>query len=274
MRKLILLLVLTIVNYQLTITNSFAQSPEKVNYQGLARDNSGVELANQAIALRLSIRQGGNNGSIVYQELHNVTTNQFGLFNVEIGGGFLLSGAFNVIDWGTGPYFFQVEMDENGGNNYTDMGTMQFISVPYALYAKTAGSLDGIQVGSPGPTGPTGAQGPAGVGLNNQGDWVSGTTYNPNDYVFAPSSSNPLVNSMWIVQNGGSFVSNSTPSSDPTNWVEFEAPSGPTGAQGAPGATGPAGLPGSAGAMEPREQQEQRAQQEQTEQREPQEPQD
>ena len=62
-----------------------------------------VELANQAIALRLSIRQGGNNGSIVYQELHSVTTNQFGLFNVEIGGGTLVSGAFNVIDWGTVP---------------------------------------------------------------------------------------------------------------------------------------------------------------------------
>ena len=197
--------------------------------------------------MRLSIRQGGNNGTIVYQESHNPVTNQFGLFNIEIGGGSPISGSFNIIDWGTGPYYFQVEMDENGGTNYTDMGTMQLISVPYSLYAKVAGSLDGIQVGSPGPTGPTGAQGPAGVGLNNQGNWVSGTTYNPNDYVFAPSSGNPGVNSMWIVQSGSPFVSNSTPSSDPTNWVEFEAPSGPTGAQGAAGPTGPQGLPGSVG---------------------------
>jgi hypothetical protein len=73
---------------------SCAQAPEKVNYQGVARDASGVELANQAIALRLRIRQGGNNGSIVYQELHSVITNQFGLFNVEIGGGSVF-GVYN-----------------------------------------------------------------------------------------------------------------------------------------------------------------------------------
>ncbi len=227
---------------------AFSQSPEKVNYQGVARDANGIELANQTIGLRLSIRQGGNNGTIVYQESHSPFTSQFGLFNIEIGGGSVISGTFNTIDWGVGPYYFQVEMDVNGGTSYTDMGTMQFISVPFALYAKKAGALDGIQVGLQGPAGPTGPQGPAGTGLNNQGNWVSGTTYNPNDYVFAPSSSNPNVNSMWVVQSGSPFVSGTDPANDPTNWVEFEAPQGPTGVTGPTGANGLSGVTGATGA--------------------------
>lgn len=72
MRKFILIL---IINCLLLIVNSFAQAPDKVNYQGIARDISGVELPNQLIGLRLSIRQGGNNGTIVYQESHNPVTN-------------------------------------------------------------------------------------------------------------------------------------------------------------------------------------------------------
>jgi hypothetical protein len=89
--------------------------------------------------------------------------------------------------------------------------------------------------GPSGDVGPTGATGPAGTGLTNRGNWITGTTYNAGDYVFAPSSANPAVNSMWIVQNTSPFVSGTTPSGDLTNWVEFEAPQGPAGA------TGPAG---------------------------------
>lgn len=34
-------------------------------------------------------------------------------------------------------------MDQNGGSNYILMGTQQMMSVPYALYAETAGSIAG-----------------------------------------------------------------------------------------------------------------------------------
>ncbi|HLP50101.1 MAG TPA: tail fiber domain-containing protein, partial [Chitinophagales bacterium] len=86
--------------------------------------------------------------------------------------------------------------------------------------------------GTDGPTGPTGATGAAGSGLNNQGNWLTGTTYNAGDYVFAPSSANPSVNTMWIVQGTSSFTSSSTPSSDPSHWIEFQAPAGPQGPTG------------------------------------------
>ena len=101
--------------------------------------------------------------------------------------------------------------------------------------------------GIQGPAGSTGEQGPAGIGLTNKGNWLSGFTYAPNDYVFASSSSNPLVNSMWIVQHSTAFVSNTEPKNHTTHWVEFEAPSGPTGAQGPTGPTGAQGVTGATG---------------------------
>ncbi|HPD95636.1 MAG TPA: hypothetical protein PLA24_07050 [Tenuifilaceae bacterium] len=86
-------------------------------------------------------------------------------------------------------------------------------------------------LGPQGPIGPEGPQGPAGTGLNNKGDWVSGTTYDPGDYVFAENSSQ-TGNSMWIVQSEIAFASTTEPRLDASNWVEFEAPAGPQGEKG------------------------------------------
>ncbi len=148
-----------IIAFLSTCLFSFSQAPHKINYQGVARDNAGVELAGQAIGLKIFIRQSAPNGTIVYSETHATTTNQFGLFNIEIGGGTLVSGSM-TINWAAGPYYVEVAMDATGGTTYLSLGTSQLLSVPYALYAETSGT--------PGPTGPagengaTGSTGPAG----------------------------------------------------------------------------------------------------------------
>ncbi|WNJ18705.1 hypothetical protein [Pontibacter sp. G13] len=119
-----------------------AQAPEKFQYQAVARDNAGAILANQATAVRISIREFTATGNIIYQESFNPTTNQYGLFTLEIGSGSVLSGFFGSVDWGNGPFFLEVEMDPNGGSSYAVMGTSQLLSVPYALYAESAGNTD------------------------------------------------------------------------------------------------------------------------------------
>ena len=43
------------------------------------------------------------------------------------------------MDWGSGNHFLKIEMDATGGTNYAMIGTTQMMSVPYALYAKSAG---------------------------------------------------------------------------------------------------------------------------------------
>ncbi len=117
--------------------------PEAFNYQALARDNAGNILANQNVSFRMSILKTTVNGTVVYSETHTLTTDAYGLANLAIGTGTILSGVFANIDWAVDNYFFKTEFDQNGGSNYLLMGTSQLLSVPYALHAKTV-SPDGF----------------------------------------------------------------------------------------------------------------------------------
>ena len=63
-----------------------------INYQGAATDSDGAKLVDQNISLRTSVLQGGVEGTISYSETHSTTTDQFGLFNVVIGQGEVVSG--------------------------------------------------------------------------------------------------------------------------------------------------------------------------------------
>lgn len=117
----------------------FGQAPQKFNYQGVARNSSGVPLSGASIGLRLTVHDGSQSGTIVYIETHTTTTNSFGLFNVAVGNGTVLSGNFNTINWGNGGKYLEVELDPNGGTNYTSLGSNQLLSVPYALYSGSTG---------------------------------------------------------------------------------------------------------------------------------------
>lgn len=121
----------------------FAQAPEKMNYQGVARDNSGNVLPNQAVGLQIKLRSGSSGGTVVYQEAHSASTNAFGLFNLQIGGGTVQSGTFASISWASNTYYVEVLMDASGGTSYVSMGTQQLVSVPYALNAKSAANVSG-----------------------------------------------------------------------------------------------------------------------------------
>lgn len=157
MKKILLPLLMV----QMLLVTALAQAPEKMNYQGVARDNSGNILANQSIGLQIKIRSGSSSGTVVYQETHSVSTNQFGLFNIQIGGGTVQNGTFSNINWGNNTYYSEVLLDATGGTSYVSLGTQQLISVPYALYAKTSGN--GGATGPTGPSGAAGATGPTGA---------------------------------------------------------------------------------------------------------------
>jgi hypothetical protein len=116
-----------------------AQTPSSINYQAAARDNSGNVLVNQSVSFRLTILQGSIAGTSVYQETHAVTTNGLGLVNFGIGAGVVNLGAFQGINWANGPYYLQVEL-AIGTGAFQQMGTSQFVSVPYALYAAKSGN--------------------------------------------------------------------------------------------------------------------------------------
>lgn len=124
-----------------------AQAPEGFNYSAIVRDNSGNPLSNQEVSFRFSIVRGNVSGTVAYSETHSTMTDPLGQVSLIIGNGEIISGVFATIDWGADAYFLKVELDRTGGSSYVEMGISQFLSVPYALYAKRAGSGGGEGAG-------------------------------------------------------------------------------------------------------------------------------
>lgn len=125
---------------------NFAQAPQGLNYQGVARNNAGVELPNQNIGIQLSILDGSVSGAVLYTETHALTTDANGLFTLVIGFGTPASGTFSAVNWAVGgSKWLKVSMDAAGGSNYQLMGTSQLLSVPYALFAGNVANNGGKQ---------------------------------------------------------------------------------------------------------------------------------
>ena len=129
---------------------AFSQVPQGIGYQGVATDAAGFELINQSISIRASVISGSATGTIEWQETHNTSTDTFGLFNFTIGQGTSTGNGsqtiFADITWGANTHFLKIEMDVNGGTNYSHMGTNQMMSVPYSLYAKNAKLLPAMSM--------------------------------------------------------------------------------------------------------------------------------
>lgn len=120
------------------VVATFAQAPQKINYQSVVRNANNTLLANQNITARISILQGSATGSPVYVEVQTATTNANGLLSLSIGEGSVVFGNFSAIDWNAGTYFLKAEMDFTGGTNYSHESVQQLLSVPFALYAREA----------------------------------------------------------------------------------------------------------------------------------------
>jgi len=135
MKKILLIIIVLIT----IATITFAQTPEAFKYQAVARQENGDIIAEQDISIRISILESGS--AIYTENFIGISTNQFGLFTLNIGQGAPSLGIFTTINWSTGTYSIQVSMDENAGTSFTLMGTSPLLTVPYAMHAKTAGNV-------------------------------------------------------------------------------------------------------------------------------------
>jgi hypothetical protein len=128
-----------------------AQVPQKFNYQGIARDEKGNPLGEKQLALKISVLPTADATVADYVETQQVSTNEFGLYTLQIGGGTPLLGDMKTVKWETGNKYIQVAIDPLGGTDYEVVGTTQLLSVPYAIYADKAGQARET-VGSSGTT--------------------------------------------------------------------------------------------------------------------------
>ena len=233
-----------------------AQVPQTINYQGILRNASGQAVSTKTINVQVSITSDKtfSISKLLYSERFTVITNEFGTYSISIGYGKPVSGTFNGIDWSTGKQWIFVEVDENLNNVYEFVGSMQFSSVPYALYANTAKIADSVRNGV-GLQGPKGATGDAGTNGTNGATWYTGTV--------VPSATTGVLNDLYLNTTTGDYYKK-TGTNVWTMQANLNGPqgpqgltgvAGPTGAQGpqgpagATGATGPQGLTGATGAQ-------------------------
>ena len=183
------------------------QSPQAFSYQAVVRDNDGEIIAGRDIFIRLTLTDGEGAGNVLYTERHSIRTNQFGLVNLSVGQGAVITGNFNAINWSNSSVYLHVELNLRDGLGYTDMGSSPLLAVPYALHAAS---------GTEGPPGPQGDQGPKG----DTGD------------------SGPA---------GPQGEPGPQGETGPAGPQGEQGPEGPSGPQGLQGETGPEGPPGPQG---------------------------
>lgn len=117
----------------------FAQVPEGINFQGIARDKDGKILKNTEIMLQLTIIDSTKNAKKTeYQEYRYAKTNDYGSmsFKVGINPFTVKTGEFKNVNWKNGHKKLKVEIaTQKNGNFDIDLGEMNFATVPFAYNA-------------------------------------------------------------------------------------------------------------------------------------------
>ncbi len=129
MKRFLILLLSTSISYF-----TYAQTPQIVCYQAVAANDQGAELIKSNIKVMMKILEGSSSGTPIFVEEHQVITDEFGLFSLDLGS--KNPTDFAKIKWSANKYYLQANVD--AGSGYKLIGTTQIVSVPYALNAGSA----------------------------------------------------------------------------------------------------------------------------------------
>lgn len=224
----------------------FTVQAQSFNYQTIVRNNSGNPQANTAVNLRFTILETASSG-VLYRELQNPTTDQYGWLSLTVGTGIPVTGAFASIDFSVKRYLL-VECSTDGGSTYGEIGVSELSGGVGPKGDKGDPGAPGVQgpkgdtgsVGPKGDKGDQGAQGPKG----DAGSGVKIVGSLPNAAAL-PFPYTGLVGDMFIAQdNGNGHVWTGTAW---TNVGQIKGPKGDDGAVGPKGDTGDTGLTGAKG---------------------------
>jgi hypothetical protein len=146
MKRIISLAVICLSLVQLIAQNL----PQGIAYQAVAVKDGPYSLAgqnpqviywsNKDIKVRFTIFEKYPGGSTQYSEFHATKTDDFGVFNLIIGQGNVISGDFAKIPWDLGTAHLQVEIDFDNNGTYKLTSLERFWSVPYAFVTRKTSS--------------------------------------------------------------------------------------------------------------------------------------
>jgi hypothetical protein len=126
-----------------------------IPFQGIAKDYSGQFVNERTIYIELSIFSKDDPSRILYKELHQTKTDEWGLFSLLIGKGQAQSAVYTSLsqmDWSYGNFHLNIKMaivpEAPLGSwaydqHFISLGTTPFGIVPYALYSIKSGASSG-----------------------------------------------------------------------------------------------------------------------------------
>jgi len=138
MRKIYVTLMFTL----LFLGGLWAQSvPQGINYQGVARDEAGMPLANKEVFLRVSLGENVRSVDPFFSENHLVQTNEEGYFQLIIGKGGADKGTLSDVPWADKEIWLQIELFDSQYGGFKVASNNQLFAVPYAFHAEKADRL-------------------------------------------------------------------------------------------------------------------------------------
>jgi hypothetical protein len=139
-------IIFTIATCLLVLPVVFAQYvPQGMKYQAVARNKSGELISNQPVSLRIQLQSGSQASGNYYIEVHDVVTNEFGLFSLVVGEGKVEVGNFSTIPWNSQEVWLDIAIRTKGENTYTPISKSKLLAVPYAFHAGTAEKLTAVE---------------------------------------------------------------------------------------------------------------------------------
>lgn len=129
------ILLISLIACVMSLTG-LSQSYEPVPYQVIVHDSKGQIVANKPVSLRFSLYMGNPFDTVIYSETQQIKTSDLGLVSALLGKGTRNTGDFASIDWNQDKYFMKVEIDAAGGSNFSDIGTIQILIIPYTTSSK------------------------------------------------------------------------------------------------------------------------------------------
>jgi hypothetical protein len=134
---------------------SYAQTniPQLVSFSAVVRDINNQPLVNTPVSIRLTFKEGGQTGPLVYCALHQNTTNQNGFISLQLNRNVLGTGcngapstAFQNIPWENGGFWMEVEYQTVPGSPFVSLGQLELASSFYAFAAGTAERIAGFDL--------------------------------------------------------------------------------------------------------------------------------
>ena len=198
----------TIIFATLFTAVSYSQSniPQLVSFSAIVRDANNQPLVNTPVSIRLTFKEGGQTGPLVYCALHQTTTNQNGFMSLQLNRDVLGIGCngapstdFQNIPWENGGFWMEVEYQTIPSSPFISLGQLELASSFYAFSAGTAERIAGfdlsganngdvltynittqqwepmpLSAGPAGPQGPIGETGQQGIAGINGNDGAAG----------------------------------------------------------------------------------------------------